>query len=601
MKLKNSYILAIVFIANVGLSQFAPPPEISEESKPPAPEEGSSEQVEISIPKPSNTDDEIDFIALPTKSALTDDVQGSNTNDNLVTIALDDVLLEDVVRMFSRISNANIIATPSNLTPRVTANLDGVEWKPALSSILAMHNMALTEKPVGSGVFSIVPKAANAPEPLVVETIFLKYTTVSEVTPVITSMLTSGRGSLSAFASRNAMVVRDTENNLAEIKLIIKDIDIQGKQVCVEALFMELKDSAIKQLGIKWDSLGEFGLELNAGPFSTATQVERNQSRVDQLSQSDTRSSIDSLNQTYDMYGAPDGGERVLSDSIDRTRDASSDIIDSFAKGVVESQTAILNVDSFNVILSALKETVGVSVVSNPKMIVANGDTNAFFSVGEREPITKSTIEKGTVDSPGDTIVTELDLGINTSFIKGGYAESGIELKVIPTIKTDNLIEAVIMPSLRRKTGEKTTIDPKTGVILSSYPFMSVKEIETRFTLESGQTVAIGGLTDTSDKKTTTKIPLLGDIPLIGKYLFSHTKDEKLQVETIIFVTLSIADPMNLEEDVAIPDRARLAHKRIIRGKVDKHKFDADLEKLNRAADKQMKLEDERNSSKSRE
>ena len=222
-------------------------------------------------------------------------------------------------------------------------------------------------------------------------------------------------------------------------------------------------------------------------------------------------------------------------------------------------------------------------------MIVVNGATNAFFRVGEREPIIKTERTAGTQDSPADKFTASLDTTISTDYIKNGYLHTGIELKVIPTVKAEGLIEAQIEPSLRRKLLGKDKI-----VGDNSWPSISVKEIKTQFTLQSGQTVAIGGLTDTTDSKQTSKIPLLGDIPLIGKYLFSHTKDVKSQVETIIFVTLTMADPTGLSPEQGIPERAELVHKRLIQQEVRKEAFDAGIVQIKRAAkakrDREKKL-----------
>jgi type II secretory pathway component GspD/PulD (secretin) len=353
---------------------------------------------------------------------------------------------------------------------------------------------------------------------------------------------------------------------------------------------MELNDSAIKQLGIRWDALAEYKITAGAGPFSWNQDVSRDKSRTDSLGYKDNRSSVDKIDQRYDSTGNPiDGGTpvRSITDTIEIGRNATTDIKDEFTKTITEKQAAILNVDTLQVVLSALKRTDGVSVVSNPKMIVANGATNAFFRVGSREPIIKKTLETGDQNSPGDKYTSELDTGIATDYIKGGYLHTGIELKVVPTVKTDNLIEALIEPSLRRKTDEKVIYNAE-GQVENSWPIISVKEIKTRFTLESGQTVAIGGLTDTSQQKVVTKVPLLGDIPLLGKYLFSHTKDEKKQTETIIFVTLKIANPRNLDPNEAIPDHARLVRKRMIHDKVEKYNLDKEIEELNRAAEREM-------------
>ncbi|HAS83520.1 MAG TPA: hypothetical protein DCS43_12840, partial [Verrucomicrobia bacterium] len=458
----------------------------------------------------------------------------------------------------------------------------------------------------GSGVYSIIPQPPDAPEPMIVETLFLEYTTVDEVRPVVEKMLHE-RGSLSTFSSRNAMVIRSTESNLNEIRLVVHKIDIQSQQVCIETQFMELNDSAVKQLGIRWDSLGELGVGLQAGPFVSKDERTRVTSREDAMSRADRRYNIDRYDQRYDMFGNPYEGAssvtiterpdgppietvtidsssptassptRQISRGTDLSQDVTSDITDTFTRTLTESSAAILNVANLNMVLSALKQTDGVSIVSNPKVIVANGTTNAFFRVGEQEPIIKTTRTRGTPDSPGDEIVANLDTDINTEFIRNGYLHTGIELKVIPTVKTDNLIEAQIEPSLRRKLTDKTVGD-------NSWPVVSVKEIKTKFTLQSGQTVAIGGLTDTTDSKRTSKVPLLGDIPILGKYLFSHTKDVKSQVETIIFVSLSLVEPRELADEEGIPLRAELVHKARIKQDLRKKDHDAEIRRLRQAA-----------------
>ena len=255
----------------------------------------------------------------------------------------------------------------------------------------------------------------------------------------------------------------------------------------------------------------------------------------------------------------------------------------SFASTITEQQAAILNVDSLNVVLSALKKTEGVQVVSNPKIIVTSGSTNAMFNVGDREPIVRTTVTRGnSAAGQGDLYASELDTGINTDFIKGGYLETGISLKVMPVVKTDDMIEAKIWPRLSRSDPSRVK---KSADGVNSWPFVSVKEIQTSFTLRSGQTVAIGGLTGTSDSKAVTKVPLLGDIPLIGKYLFSHTADVKAQTETIIFVTLSRAEPADLKENAGIPLDSELVHKRMIQRKMRQEEFNEELKTLEQAAE----------------
>ncbi len=518
-----------------------------------------------------------------------------------ITIDLRDVELRDVIMLFSRMEGVNLIAATSNLNLQVSAKLDDVEWRPALQSILSVHNMAMKETPPGSGVYQIIDRPPDAPDPLVVQTLFLRYATVNEVRGVIQNMLPSD-AQLSVFPSRNAMVLRSTEANIAEIESVIKELDIQQRQVCVETQFFELNDEASKQLGIRWDSLEEFGLRLDAGPFDWTDEITRERTRSDSLTRSDTRGSSDVLTRYYDVDGRPYESEENLSfvenpgdssytrvsertptreftDSVDLSQTASSEVSDLFAQTISQNKAAILDVDGFNVVISALRTADGVSVVSNPKIIVSSGQTNAFFSVGTREPIIKKTIKRGTVDSPGDEIVANLDTQISTDFIRNGYLNTGIELRVVPVVKTEELIEAEIVPSLRRKVGDKT-------VEGNTWPIISVKEISTQFTLRSGQTVAIGGLTDTSSNKQVTSIPVLGAIPIIGKYLFSHEKDVKELSETIIFVTLSLADAATINTDAGIPVRSELIHEK-------KRELDARAKMLH---EKRMQIEEEETS-----
>ena len=536
--------------------------------------------------------DYVDFAEAGAEAAVQMQTRTVNGAER-ITVSLDDVSLEDTVRLFAQTAGANIIASGAVMGGmRVTVNLKDVDWQPALRSILEIHNLSLVERVAGSGVFSIVAKAPDAPDPTVVETFFLDFTTVGEIQHSITGMLRPS-SVLTTFPSRNAIVIRSTEENLREVGALIKALDRPGRQVLIEAKIMELSDGAMKQLGIRWDSLKQFGVSANIKPFewsqtSTDTRTtERYSERLNQAHQVDTTRSFrpQESDITYASVGNRDYVSSENNDFIGETdpiaesgadaytpgrerfaygstaAQTGESVVDKFTRDIMQSQSAILEMSSLSVILSALETMDGVSVVSNPKMIVSSGSRDAFFRVGRRDPIIESELKRGTAESPGDTITSKLmDPLVKTDLIDGGYFRTGIDLSVIATVKTDDYIEALISPSLRRLLEFKE-------VGINSWPVISVKEISTTFTLRSGQTVAIGGLTDTQDKKVTTRVPFLGRIPIIGR-LFSHEEDVKSQVETIIFVTLSVADPGELEEDAGVPENASLVHQRRLQDKV---------------------------------
>jgi len=569
--------------ATSGTGEASDAPATADDSQPPA---AAAENELIPVAR-----DEGPMVGVTAEAMLDEEREGQE----LISIALDDVPLEDVVRMFTRITDANIIAVATNLEGSVTVNLTDVQWEPALRSILDMHNLSLVERTPGTGVYSIMPKSPDAPEPMVVETIFLRYTTTTDVGPILRGVMASG-AMVSAFPSRNALVIKSTEANLGEMKQIVAELDLPGKQVCIETKFMELNETAASQLGLRWDSLEQFNVGVGVGPFTHTEDVTSTRSKDNSRTRWDRRQNLDQVDERYDVDNVqyeestttfeespPGSGNwiansvvtptRTVTDTIDSGEDNQSQIVTSFAKSIAQSQAAILNLDTFNVVLSALKKTDGVTIISNPKLIVANGATNAQFSVGEREPIIRKDIQRGTTDSPGDIITAQLDTDINTDHISQGYLATGIDLQVIPVVKTDDLIEADIRPSLKRKIADKE-------VEGNTWPVISVKEIRTKFTLRSGQTVAIGGLTDTQDGKLVNKVPLLGDIPLLGKYVFSHTADTVRQVETIIFVTLSLAQAEDLRKTDGIPGDAELVHKRMLQAEARRQKFLADMQAL---------------------
>lgn len=123
---------------NVSISRYTPPLQ---------PE--SEDEDHVFVPVDSDSDD--------------------SSDEDQFHIIIDDAPLRQVVREFTRASGANIIAAPSTLQGRVTANLEGVDAISALETILDMHNCWLLESPPGSGVYRIDPHVPGAPEPMTVE------------------------------------------------------------------------------------------------------------------------------------------------------------------------------------------------------------------------------------------------------------------------------------------------------------------------------------------------------------------------------------------------------------------------------------------------
>jgi type II secretory pathway component GspD/PulD (secretin) len=473
--------------------------------------------------------------------------------------------------MFTRLSGANIIASPSNLTGRITVSLVDVAWKPALQSILEMNNLSMEERSPGSGVYTITP---GAPDPMKVKTYFLRYTTVQSVEPVVRSMIPQG-SSISTFPSKNAMVVKSMPRNLEDIDQVVLNLDRLRDQVFIEAKFMELDDGAIRDLGINWQSLQE--VSLGVGNMTRTLNDSRTwtDSRTDTKAPFDHRTVNDGVNRRSDINNvtyeertttyeeSPPGSgvyvprvtitpTRTIGDSIQRGINYDQSINNTFNRTLSDVRTAVLGASDFRVILSALKQITGVTVVSNPKILVANEEP-ATIHIGERERPFVSSV------TPGQQGIAPV-----VTYNPGDAVDTGVKLTVTPTVNTENNITVRIEPELTRFV--RNAVAPNN----QTFPVIATKRIRTVFCLESGKTVAIGGLTDTQDREQSTKIPLLGDIPIIGKYLFSHSRKAKSQQETIIFVTVSLASPSAIHRTSGLPEDTELMRRHILKEEAKK-------------------------------
>lgn len=575
-------------------------PEVPEVPVADLPPSGDADQDRAAPPASDDSTEPTGFLTLEDGSDAALPAVNGDAGSELISITLDNVEILDVVRMFTRISGANIIATPSNLQGRVTVNLNDVEWKPALESILDMHSLALDEKLPGSGVYRIIPRPAGTPEPMKVQTLFLKYASVATVSPVVKPMLVEG-GTVSEFPSKNALVVRSTQANLGEIETLVTDIDIPRDQVFIEAKFMELNDQAIKDLGINWQALSGYGIGASSMQIDLSKTRTWEDQRADAVGRRNNRGAVDLINERYDIYNdqyqeetleflesPPDSGNyisqstitptRTLTDTIDAGSDSASDVTSTFTKTIADARTAVLSAADFQLVLSALKQMSGISVVSNPKIIVANEES--------------ATIHIGQTERPFISSVTPGQQGIApvVTYNPGDAVDLGVKLTVTPTVNTASNITVKIEPELTRFLSDAIAPNGQT------YPIIARKTISTVFSLDSGKTVAIGGLTETSDRDVTSKIPLLGDIPLLGKYLFSHTHKEKSQEETIIFVSVGLAMPESLLRETGLPENTELTRRHIIAAEAKRRAFMAEIDEISDAA----KADRERESSEER-
>ncbi|MCL4515064.1 MAG: hypothetical protein M1379_05700 [Firmicutes bacterium] len=180
---------------------------------------------------------------------------------------------------------------------------------------------------------------------------------------------------------------------------------------------------------------------------------------------------------------------------------------ETFGQVPMEIQPFVRSPIAISATLNMLKAQGKARVLANPRVTTMDGE-EASVVTGERIPI----------------FVTETN-GNQTFQIKQDIV-AGIELKITPRVNEGEIITTRI----------RTEVSNITGVTSAGYPTTSSREATTIIRVKAGETIVIGGLLEDRTIKQTSKLPLLGDIPFIGR-LFSSVRQENKQTELFIFIT----------------------------------------------------------------
>ena len=339
-----------------------------------------------------------------------------------------------------------------------------------------------------------------------------------------------------AFTESNCVVVTAPAMILDACAEIISNIDVEVPQVYIEARFIELSNNASHKLGIDWQMLDGMkgSLALDAG---------WNERKIEGVS----------------AYNSADGSYTLTSDAADA---GSKSANLSYVNGTI-------GMSELSLILRALESSEDARTFSNPKIIVSSGKKATVDMTTKYPNVTISA--KRTTSGSSDS----LDLSMNMAaipgedkfmFAKEAFFSWGIELEVTPRISSNGLINVSIVPTISSLTdwvtaGASDTTDKKdnnAGTYSAKYPVIDVQRLVTEFNMASGSTAVIGGLSLTVETQKDNGIPWLRDIWWVGPKLFGSKVRVKEQREIIVFVTVGIVDPKNIQKDAGLPKNAVL-------------------------------------------
>ncbi|MBU4366938.1 MAG: hypothetical protein KKF10_07350 [Verrucomicrobia bacterium] len=488
---------------------------------------------------------------------------GAAAGTSLITVAFDNVPVQDVVNMFAQISGANIIMAGSFTNMFITANLKNVEWKSALNLALGSVNLSMIEDP--SGILMVVtsemyPKKLQeieATKPLVTRTIVPRYlNAVDLVEQIKLFKVLSPRGCITTSQSAQqdkislksaptidaltiqnpsittAIVITDIKEYVDKVEALIRVLDKREPQVFIEARIINVTSGDIKKLGVDWGMLDSFGAQagLRDVIWNYDDEHSVDNEKTSKFDQYDKRSYQDDINKDYDINGQPIVNEptRKITDKIGQERNIEDKRIDTILDTITQTRTAtaFLNVDQVSLFLSALEKNSNAEMISHPQIVVGNR-MEAKIHVGQKYPVLPTIV------------IPPTQLGGQYTYTDGEkeIVDLGLTLWVIPEIDfVHNTVRLTVRPGTATK--EDNVINPQTG---KTYPIVASRELTTRVNVPSGHTVAIGGLMENTTSKVEKKVPILGDIPLLG-LLFRHTEDVVLKNNLIILITPTILD-----------------------------------------------------------
>lgn len=430
-------------------------------------------------------------------------------DNETISVDFPDEDIRSIITNVADLYGLNVVV-PQALVGRVTIKLRNVTWQQVFKVILEPIGYTFVED---ENIIKIVTKAELAQEPVDTRVFIINFARAAELQPSIDPLVDPAAGGRIQVDTRsNSLVITERPSRMNRIQAIIERLDKPTDQVMIESKFVEVTNRDVQDLGVNWSSLS--GFRVGAGPFTREYTANDGKTRSESFG-STNRNSFDNTESVTEQ-GV------TFNESLAQARSTNilEDILYSAAEGRVDS--AVFSADAFGLILSALDSTNDVELVSNPTVVTMN-NTAATINIGEEFPVPEYTFseERGTFEVSGFT-----------------FKPIGILLNVTPQVNSAGFINLDIEPEISSRTG---TVNFG-GAGGAEIPIVTTRKTKSTVTIKSGFTLAIGGLIERTSGKTVNKVPILGDIPLIGR-AFRHDADSEDKRNLIIFITARVLNP----------------------------------------------------------
>lgn len=415
-----------------------------------------------------------------------------------ITIDVSDQPIDLVVKQLVEQVGLNYIMSPL-VVGNVTVTFNDVPLEEALRNILAVHDSLYVPTDNVIRIITSAEMVAKA-EPILTKTFEIVYVDAVEVVTAL-DKFKSPQGSVSSIKGTSHIIVTDTESKINEIADLLEKIDRITPQILVEARIYDITCRDKLDLGVQWSA----GRRTN---FSSTTGLPLNDDITAEKAGADTY-----------IGSATDPFITSLFDG------ATSNTPDT--SGFIRFGWLTPNVD-IDAQISAEQEISEAKLLANPRIMVLDNE-EALFDIVTEYPYVERTVSAGTV----------------TETVK--FKEVGVKLIVTPHVTRDGMLRLHIQPEFGVFV-ERVTLST------TDVPVVDTRKVNTIALVKDGQTVVLGGMRKKDASKGKNKIPLLGDLPLVGG-LFRFEGENTAVTELIVFITPRIVaqDPvLSLDEQEAL-------------------------------------------------
>jgi type IV pilus assembly protein PilQ len=424
-----------------------------------------------------------------------------------LSLNFQDIEVRSVLQLLADFTNKNIVVSDT-VDGNITLRLKDVPWDQALDIVLETKNLAMRKN---GNVIWVAPAAELAAkeqqeleaekrkddlQSLITEYISINFAKATDLADLIqksrgekTHSLLSARGSVSLDERTNTLLIQDTEKRVNEIRKLVEALDVPVQQVLVESRVVVANDTFSKELGTRFGVTPT--ITGNSGIISASGSLDATETMA-----SSVATNLASSGSPYSV-AMPTLANRL---NINLPVEAAKASALGFS---ILAKDFLLDLE-----LSALQAENEGEVIATPRVITSN-QSQATIEQGVEIPYQQAS-------SSGAT---------NTSFKK-----AVLSMDVTPQITPD---EHIVM-DLRI---HQDTV----GEMFNNIPSINTRQIHTKVLVENGQTIVLGGVHEEENLDSVNKVPVLGDLPVVGN-MFRKTLVEEKKRELLIFVTPKIID-----------------------------------------------------------